>query len=93
MSAYRQTGTMPQMLRDAPSLPKGLGQLWGYFGELNASRQIGMSGPQRITFLDIDAWQRVCRVILAPWELKALRKADDAFLADYAERNRSAARD
>lgn len=84
MAVQQQTGVTPQMLLDAPALPEGCESLWDAFRELHACRG---SGPQRITYLDIDAYQRVNGVRFAPWQLDAIRQADAAFLTDYAERN------
>lgn len=86
MAHYRQTGIKPQMLIDAPALPDGCAQLWSDFTELHGSRASTGFGPARITYADIDAWQRVNRVTLAPWHIEAIRKADNAYLADHAAR-------
>lgn len=57
------------------------------FSELHACRGNNGFGPSRITYADIDAFQRVSGVKLAPWELSAIRKADAAFLENWAEAN------
>lgn len=82
----RQTGVTPQMLVDAPSLPEGCEELWRIFNELHACRAWPY-GPQRITYADIDAFQRVSGVSLQPWERDAIRRADAAYLTDWNERN------
>lgn len=84
----RQTGVTPQVLADAPHLPAGCEDVWRIFNELHACRGNNGFGPQRITYADIDAFQRVSGVVLQPWELAAVRKADAAYLTDWAERNR-----
>ncbi len=63
------------MLLDAPSCPEGCEALWNIFCELHACR-----GEGRISYVDVDAYQRVTGVVLRPWELAAIRRADNAFL-------------
>lgn len=60
--------------------------LWQTFRELHASRPQSGFGPLRITFAEIDAFQRVTGVQLKPWEVDALRRADRAFIADWQSR-------
>jgi hypothetical protein len=85
MSAYRQTGRMPEALANAPVLPAGCGQLWGDFLEIHGARAFDMNGPARITFRDIADWQGFYGADLASWEIAAIRKADDAYMASRAK--------
>lgn len=91
MNAQRQTGIVPQRLADAPKLPKGLSALWGNFLELHNARGSSGLGVNRITFNDIDAWQRVNGYRFERWEREAIRKADDAYLAHSASIKKEAA--
>lgn len=84
----QQTGQTPQMLLDAPRLPEGCEQLWPIFNELHSCRGNNGFGPVRITYGDIDAFQRVSGLRLQPWELAAVRRADQAYLNHWDERNR-----
>lgn len=79
-SVKRQTGVVPAMLADAPSLPAGCEMLWRDFMALHATRQVGMSGPARITYGDMVAYQTLGRFAFAAWEIEAIRRADIAFL-------------
>ncbi len=74
------------MLLDAPRCPEGCSELWAIFRELHSCRGSSGFGPLKITFADLDAYQRVSGTRLAPWELDAIRRADNAFLKDWAER-------
>lgn len=85
-AVQQQTGQVPQMLLDAPPLPEGCEDLWGIFRELHSCRGAGVSAPQRITYLDLYAFQRVSGLNLQGWELEAIRQADAAFLSDWAAR-------
>lgn len=88
-AAERQTGITPQLLLEAPPCPQGCEELWSTFLELSACRGNNGFGPTRITYGDIDAFQRVTGVKLKPWELDAVRKADSAFLASWHESNKT----
>lgn len=84
----RQTGVTPQVLLDAPALPEGCEELWRIFAELHACRGNTGFGPSRITYADIDAFERVSGVKLQAWEREAIRRADQAYLEQVAERTR-----
>jgi hypothetical protein len=81
-----RTGVTPKALLDAPPCPEGCEELWRAFGELHACRGSNGFGPNRITYTDLDAFQRVTGVRLARWELAAIRRADRAYLSDWAAR-------
>jgi hypothetical protein len=86
LAVERQTGVRPQILADAPSIPSGCEELWPIFNQLHACRGSNGFGPSRISFVDLDAWQRLNGVRLRPWEIEAIRHADGAYLARVAER-------
>lgn len=73
------------MLAGAPKLPAGCDQLWADFMALHHSRSFTGFGPMRITFADIDAFQRVQGFRLPAWQIDAIRRADNAYLAHHAE--------
>ena len=81
---WENTGEVPAMLRDAPALPPSCAQLWTDFSELHGSRGSTGWGAQRITYLDIEAWQRVNGVMLSAWEIVCIRQADDIWLSEFA---------
>lgn len=80
-SAWERSGKEPRRLVEAQELPAGLELLWDDFLELHSARGSTGFGPARITFVDIDAWQRVNGVTLRPWQIEAIRRADNAYLA------------
>lgn len=81
LSVWKQNGEMPRRLADSPELPAVLDPLWNDFLELHTSRGSNGFGPARIGFVDIDAWQRVGKVTLRPWQIDAIRRADAAYFA------------
>jgi hypothetical protein len=79
-----KTGRPHPLIANAPPLPQGLETLWLAFLDLHSCRGSTGWGPQRITFLDMDGWQRVTGGNLNPWEVGLIRQADSIWLADYA---------
>lgn len=67
----------------APRLPPLAGYLWGIWNELHAARSCGMA-PNPISWHEIDAYQRVVGHWLEPWEARAIRAVDDAYIASRA---------
>jgi hypothetical protein len=86
LAIQQATGQVPQMLLDAPECPEGCEDLWQAFCELSDCRAWPY-GPRRITYSDIDAFQRVTGRKLATWELEAIRRADAEWLRQWSERN------
>jgi hypothetical protein len=70
-------------VHNAPKLPPQCSDLWRIFLEIHRSRD-GMGGP--IRFSDLHAYEQVTGLKLAPWELRAIRAADDCYLTREAER-------
>lgn len=80
----RATGKPHQMLADAPPLPGGCETLWRDFLEMHHCRGSTGFGAMRITFTDMDAWQRLRSTMLKPWEIDLIRRTDDLWLSDFA---------
>jgi len=76
------TGKVDDRLLDA--VPPAGAQLWDTYQLLSASRRSGM-GLHSLTLVDIEAWCRLYRVQLTPWELDTLIHIDAAALAIAAE--------
>ena len=82
MEAFSERAGRPHpMIADGPELPEGCADLWRAFLALHVRRGSNGFGPSRITFLDLDAYQRVTRRRLASWEVEAIMQADDEFFA------------
>ena len=76
---------MPQQLQDVPELPSLASHIWGWFIELHESRGNNGMGTSPITYRDIRDWSDITRTRIEPWEIRALRKVDSAFLQSSAE--------
>ena len=64
-------------------LPACVSAIWQAFCDL--VRPVGMSAGA-IPSVEIDAWQRLARVVLTPWEVDTLRAMDRAALAVLNEK-------
>lgn len=65
---------------ETPPFPKALTYLWQTYIRLRRRTPVGMSGPQPITWSDIDAFVRRTGHHLAPWEIVMIETIDDIFL-------------
>lgn len=64
---------------DGPDVPFAGRRVWGIFLELNATRAVGMAANP-IAFAEIEAWSRMRREPVRPFELTMLRALDRAYL-------------
>jgi len=76
------------LLVEEPTLPAGCSSLWRNFMALHRTRGSNGFGPARISFTDMDAYQRLRRMTLDPWEIEAIGRADSAYMAHHAETHR-----
>jgi hypothetical protein len=65
-------------------LPSGGERLWMLFFDLSNARGQGFSGPEAISWGDIDAYDRMTGADIERWEAAALRRMDDAYLSECA---------
>lgn len=65
--------------------PPETAYLWRWFRDLEMARQGGQMGPQPLTYQEMEAWSRLARVRLTPWEADCLRSLDVVYLNDYAK--------
>ncbi|QUS39067.1 hypothetical protein RPMA_09645 [Tardiphaga alba] len=64
----------------APDVPFAGERVWSIFLALNAARTGSGFGPNPITHPEIDAWSRLYREPVWPFELDIIRALDGAFL-------------
>jgi hypothetical protein len=70
------TGTMPEEGRNPVEAPQAVMHLWGWFLQLNGSRQQGMNGAQPISNVEYLAFFTLEDLALEGWETAALRRLD-----------------
>lgn len=63
-----------------PKLQPELRPLWWTFLSLHKARGSNGMGLNPISFVEIDAWCRLNRTPLDPWEVDVIRALDDAYL-------------
>lgn len=83
--------TNPAVLADlvGPPLPLEADAAWQAFADLSGTRAVGMHGASRLSYTEIEAYNRLTDAGLTPFDLALLRVADDAFLEDIADRSPS----
>lgn len=68
-----------------PPVPDGLEAVWEVFADLSATRTSnGMGGVSTISFSEIDAYQRLNALSLAPWEVRVLRGLDRIYIEEIS---------
>lgn len=78
----RATG---RKVKEAPKLPPELRPVWWTFLALHRARSAGGFGVNPIQFTEIEAWCRLNRVALEPWEVDVIGMLDDAYLESSQE--------
>ncbi len=74
MSAYRQTGRKHDLLED---LPIGIFyNIWSWFCELDAARQVSEFGLQRLSYQEIKAWSQLTERKLSPFDVNIIKRLD-----------------
>lgn len=67
-----------------PPLPPEVRHLWQTFLELHRTRPSGF-GASAIPYAEIDAWSRLKRLPLDPWEVDAVVELDAAWMDSQAD--------
>lgn len=61
-------------------LPDAFAHIWDWFYELASRRTTGMSGFNPISHMEVEAWARLRRIDVAPWEVRLLLQLDAVML-------------
>lgn len=77
-SHWRQSGEMPDQLIYEPC-PEELKYLWELYQKIAGGRDGGGFGIAPLTWLNIEAWSRLSRVSLLPFEVEAITQLDVVF--------------
>lgn len=80
---YRQTGVLAPELEALPVLPVEAEHVWEWFCELGGARSNGME-INPISWADIAAFFGLIRVRPNPWEFRAIRALDRAYIESRA---------
>lgn len=63
-----------------PACPPEIAYLWGCWNELHEGRSSGGMSLNPISWADIEAYSRVLDERLEPWEARAIRAVDNAYM-------------
>ena len=81
-----RTGRTVAEIAGLPDCPHGCELLWRDFMALSASRGSNGFAVLRLSWSEIEAYQRVNRISFAPWEIDAIRRLDSAFIDQASKR-------
>ena len=76
----KQTGRRIEALESPTEFPQLLSHVWSAFCRLSNSRSAGFSGPNSISYLEIQAWKEVTGTPLKSWEVEAVKRLDAVYL-------------
>lgn len=65
--------------REGPAIPPAGVRIWRIFLELHATRAVGFA-PCAITHAEIEAWSRLHREPVRPFEIEIIRSLDAAYM-------------
>ena len=91
--ASRQQREELEARLNIPSMPEEFTFAWGSFFDLQATRGSNGFSPNPLTYLEIEAYIRLSGRVLLPYEIRAIKVIDSAFLnaqADLAKAARAA---
>lgn len=71
---------------DGLAVPWAGKRIWSIFVDLSAARGSNGWGPNPIGFAEIDAWSRLNREPVRPWELAILKAMDTAYMESANQR-------
>jgi hypothetical protein len=84
--AAARRGRVTQEEEDyAPPLAEEVEHLWAIWRDLHSARGSGFSSNP-ISWSDLDAYARLLDEPLEPWEARAIRAVDDAYIASLADK-------
>jgi len=75
----RQTGKSPEELI-GPQFPMSVSYIWSAFLALNSARTVGFSGPNPLTYTEIQAWLTLTNQHLSSRDIEAIKKLDIVYL-------------
>lgn len=86
LDIQKQTGVIAKELSDLPCLPMETSHIWRWFTDLNKRRQSSMSIAP-LAWSDIDGYFRRRRIDPMPWEMDAIDRLEDCYLAAMDAKN------
>jgi hypothetical protein len=85
MLEQRGRGRRPEL--DVSPIPEAGQYLLAYFSDIAMARGSNGFGPSYLTASEIWAWSQLSGQRLSPWEFRAIRLLDRAWMAKWSELN------
>lgn len=73
------------VVSDEPECPREIIYIWNSWVELNNGRGSSGFAPIPISWQEMEAYARLTGVDLLPWEARAIRSIDDAYMSSWGE--------
>jgi hypothetical protein len=68
-----------------PECPSQVEHVWLWFWEITRRRAPAFDGAAPLTHTEVEAWSRLTRTVIRPWEVKMLFRIDDGYLEQRAK--------
>ena len=76
-------------LEEAPEIPFYLTHVWDWFWQIHKGRTYGMSGPNPLTWTDIESWRNILDIQINPLEVELIKEIDSAYLEYLAKKHKA----
>lgn len=75
----KQTGRRPKAL-NGPEFPSGLEYIWSSFFEASKGRSSGFSGPNPLSYQELESWMRLTQTPLTPRDISVIKRLDQVYM-------------
>lgn len=79
-AVYETTGKWPEEFPE-PDVPEEGSIIWDWYWELRKAASNGFSGPNPLSFLEIEAWMRLMKIDLHSKSLQLILIMDQQYLS------------
>jgi hypothetical protein len=76
----KQTGYAPEGLENSTKFPNLLSHVWSFFLQLHQSRTMGFSGPNPITYSEMESWVNLTNNKLHPYDVGIIKRLDSLYM-------------
>ena len=81
--------TAMEQLENVPEIPFYLTHIWDWFWQIHKGRSYGMSGPNPLTWPDIEAWRNILNIQIRPLEVELIKEIDSTYLEYLAKKHKA----
>lgn len=75
-------------IEESPEIPFYLEHIWQWFWQIHRGRTYGMSGPNPLTWTDIESWSNILQTEVRPIEVEIIKEIDSVYLEYTAEQKK-----